>query len=311
MRILVAGATGAIGRQLVPMLVRAAHHVTGTSLTASGVRQLEQMGASGVTMDALDETRVKEVVDDLQPEVVIHQVTAIGAVRLRRLDEGFAMTNRLRTEGLDYLLRAAIDSGASRFIAQSFTGWTNNRTGAAAKTESDPLEPEPAPRSHETLEAIRHVESTVTSTSELVGVALRYGNLYGPGTAYSEGGEMYNLVRARRLPVVGAGSGVWSFVHVRDAAMATSNAVTRGGSGVYNVVDDEPAPVSVWLPYFARVIGAKPPLRLPVWMARPLIGELGIRFMTEIRGAANVKAKGDLDWVPGYPSWRDGFTEPC
>jgi nucleoside-diphosphate-sugar epimerase len=309
MRILVAGASGALGRQLVPMLVDAGHTVTGTSRSARGVERTRTLGAVGLAVDALDETQVKRVVHDTSPEVVIHQLTAIRDLNLRNLDRGFALTNRLRTEGLDYLLRAAIEARAARFIAQSFTGWTNHRLGRPVKDETEPLDSQPARGTTETVGAIKHLEAGVTGACGIVGIALRYGNLYGPGTAYAEDGVMYDLVKRRRLPIVGDGSGIWSFIHVADAAAATVAAVTAGSQGVYNIVDDEPAQISAWLPCLADTIGAKPPLTLPRWLARPMIGELGIRFMTGIHGSSNAKAKRDLGWRLRYPSWRQGFQE--
>ena len=308
MNVLVAGATGVVGRRLVPALVAAGHRVTGTSRSQQGVGTIAKMGGIGVTMDALDEAAVTNVVLDAAPEVVIHQLTAIGSIDLKHLDDGFAATNRLRTDGLDHLLRAAIFGGVQRFIAQSFTGWTNARTGSMAKNEHDPLDSEPVAGSAKTLAAIAYLESTVASAQGIEGVALRYGNLYGPGTSLAKGGEMHNMVKSRKLPIVGGGTGVWSFVHVDDAAGATVQALDTGAQGVYNIVDDEPAPVADWLPYLARSIGAKPPRRVPKWLARPLIGELGIRFMTEIRGASNTKARNELQWQLLYPSWRNGFS---
>lgn len=309
MRVLVAGASGVVGRRLVPLLVDAGHAVTGTSRTSDGAAAITTMGATGVTMEALDASSVTAVVLHARPDVVIHQLTAIGSIDLKHLDRGFALTNRLRTEGLGHLLRASMDVGARRFIAQSFTGWTNPRTGGPVKSETDPLDTHPAPGSEQTLAAIAHLESTVAGATAIDGVVLRYGNLYGPGTSLGHGGELYEMIAGRRLPIVGGGSGIWSFVHVEDAAAAAVHALDRGEPGLYNVVDDEPAPVSVWLPYVAEAIGAKRPLRIPVWAARPLIGEQGIRFMTEIRGAANTKARHDLDWQPEYPTWRRGFTD--
>ncbi len=307
MRVLVAGASGVVGRRLVPLLVAAGHTVTGTSRTNAGAAAIAATGAAGVIMDALDASSVTRVVRDATPAVVIHQLTAIGSINLKHVDRGFALTNRLRTEGLDHLLRAAMEVGSRRFIAQSFTGWTNPRTGGPVKSETDPLDPHPIPGSEQTLAAIASLETSVADATGVDGVVLRYGNLYGPGTSLGLGGELYDMIATRRLPIVGRGSGIWSFVHVEDAAAAAVQALDHGEPGLYNVVDDDPAPVSLWLPYLAAAIGAKRPLRIPTWVARPLIGELGVQFMTGIRGASNTKAMHDLDWEPPIPELAPRF----
>ncbi|MCP2368044.1 nucleoside-diphosphate-sugar epimerase [Agromyces flavus] len=238
----------------------------------------------------------------------MHELTALGGPMpdFRRFDEGFAATNELRTRGTDHLLAAAAEVGGVRFIAQSFTGWPNERTGGPVKTEEDPLDPTPTGPSRQTLAAIRYLESV---TTEVGGLAVRYGGLYGPGQLLGRGGQIVEMVRARRLPVVGGGAGVWSFCHIEDAASATAAAVTRGAPGAYNIVDDEPAPVSEWLPDLTGVLGAKPPLRIPAWVARPLLGEHGIAMMTTVRGSSNAKAKRELGWQPRYETWRRGFRE--
>ena len=306
MRVLIAGATGAVGSKLVPLLVAAGHEVVGTTRSEAHFGELERAGAKGVVMDGLDAASVRRAVLDARPDVIIHQLTALkGQVGdMKHFDEGFAGTNALRTRGTDNLLAAAAEAGVGRFIAQSYTGWPNQRTGGPVKTEEDPLDPNPTKASRETLAGIRHVEQRTTDAG---GLALRYGNLYGPGNAIGRGGELVDMVKGRKLPVVGGGTGVWSFCHIDDAASAAAAAVTRGAPGVYNIVDDDPAPVSVWLPEFARVIGAKPPMRIPAWMALPLIGEHGVSMMTQIRGSSNAKAKRELGWEPAWPSWREGF----
>jgi nucleoside-diphosphate-sugar epimerase len=243
-----------------------------------------------------------------RPELVIHQLTALGKLDpTKRLDDEFAVTNRLRTEALDHLLDAASAAGAGRFLAQSFTGWTNPRTGSPVKTEADPLDPDPTRASRRSLAAIAHLESAVTGAAGLAGVVLRYGLLYGPGTALGAGGDLLAMVAARKLPLVGGGTGVWSFVHIDDAVTATVAAVTAGPPGVYNITDDEPARVADWLPYLAGVMGAKRPVRVPAWLVRPVLGEHGVSMMTATRGSSNAKAKRELGWSPAYPSWRQGF----
>jgi len=306
MRVFIAGASGAVGSRLVPLLVAAGHDVVGTSRSAEHLGAIEGAGATGVVMDGLDAASVRRAVLDARPDVIIHQLTALsGQVGdTKHFDQGFAATNALRTHGTDHLLAAAAEAGVGRFIAQSYTGWPNERTGGPVKTEEDPLDSNPTKASRETLAGIRHVEQR---TMDAGGLALRYGNLYGPGNDIGRGGAIVEMVKARKLPVVGGGTGVWSFCHIDDAASAAAAAVTRGAPGVYNIVDDDPAPVSVWLPEFARVVGAKPPMRIPAWIARPLIGEHGVSMMTQIRGSSNAKAKRELGWEPRYPSWREGF----
>ena len=308
MRVMLAGATGALGRSLLPMLREAGHEVVGTTSTPDHLRWLETAGAEPVLMDGLDAGSVRAAVVTARPDVVVHQLTALkGLADLRRFDRAFALTNRLRTEGTDLLLSAARDVGAKRFIAQSFTGWTNPRTGGPVKAETDGLDPHPTAASRRTLDAIRHLEEVVPAAEGMTGIVLRYGGFYGPGTGLGEGGDMLEMVRRRRLPVVGDGGGVWSLVHIKDAARATLQALDHGEPGVYNVVDDEPAPVAEWLPGLAAAVGAPPPRRLPVWLARLLVGEHGVSMMTQIRGSSNAKAKRELDWAPRYRSWREGF----
>jgi nucleoside-diphosphate-sugar epimerase len=290
------------------MLVAGGHHVTGSTRSAGKVKQLRAAGAEPAVLDALDRDAVMAAVTAAKPDVVVHQLTALsGPMNLRRFDRSFATTNRLRTEATDHLLAAARAAGAHRYVVQSYTGWVNERTGGPVKTEDDPLDPQPAAVAREVLAALRRLEHTVTTANDVEGVVLRYGNFYGPDTSLGEGGEVLDMIRRRRLPVVGDGTGVWSFVHIDDVARATVAAVEHGPPGMYNIVDDEPAPVHEWLPYLARVIGAKPPLRLPAWLARPLLGEQGILLMTEVRGSSNAKAKRMLDWAPRYASWRQGF----
>lgn len=301
MKIFLAGAAGVLGRHLVPALRAAGHDVVGTTRNQAKADGLREAGAEPVVLDALDAAAVHSAVTAARPDVVMHQLTAISAPDFKNLDKSFAGTNRLRTEGLDHLLAAARDAGAKRFIAQSFTGWPNERSGTVPKTESDRLDPHPAKNSEQSLAAIRHVESAVGGADDIEGVVLRYGAFYGPGDPLLE------MVRKRKLPLVGGGAGVFSFIHIADAASATVAAVANGAPGVYNIVDDEPAPVATWLPYLAEALGAKPPRRLPVWLVKPMLGEFGVNWMTASRGSSNAKAKGELGWTPAYPSWRDGF----
>jgi len=308
MRIFVAGATGAVGRRLVPVLVGAGHAVVGTTTSVEKIDALAAAGAEPVVVDGLDPQAVMAAVTTAKPDVVVHQLSALsGPANIKQLDETFALTNRLRTEGLDHLLAAARAAGAGRFVAQSYTGWPNEHTGGPVKTEEDPLDPDPSPQSRKTLDAIRYLESTVTGTGDLTGVVLRYGTFYGPGTGLGTGGDLLGMIRRRRLPIVGGGTGVWSFVHIDDAAAATLAAIENGPAGVYNIVDDDPAPVSEWMPYLADVIGAKPPLRMPTWLVRPMLGEHGVSMMTAVRGSSNAKAKRELGWKPTRASWREGF----
>jgi nucleoside-diphosphate-sugar epimerase len=304
MRIFVAGATGAVGKRLVPLLVAIGHEVSGTTRSADKASLLRAGGAEPVVVDALDRDAVMAAVRNASPEVVVHQLTALPGLPGRNFDQAFALTNRLRTEGLDYLLDGARAAGARRVIAQSYAGWPYAREGGPVKTEEDPLDPHPRASMRETLAAIHHVEDTVTAADGLV---LRYGALYGPGTSLSASGEITEMVRKRRFPIVGKGTGVWSFAHIDDVAGATLAAIERGAPGVYNVVDDEPAPVAQWLPDLASVLGAKPPRRVPVWLGRLAAGEAVVGAMTDVRGAANAKAKRELGWQPAYASWRQGF----
>jgi 2-alkyl-3-oxoalkanoate reductase len=309
MRIFIAGATGALGSRLVPDLVEAGHEVFGTSRHESALGGIDGQGATGVVMDALDRESVHAAVGAAKPDVIVHQLTALGAMtgNPKKFDREFAMTNRLRTEGTDHLLTAAREHGVRRFIAQSYTTWPNERRGGWVKSEDDPLVDDPGKEARESLRAIRHLEHAVTTAPGIEGLVLRYGNFYGPGNALSRTGTMGELVRRGKFPVVGGGAGVWSFIHVDDAAAATAIAVERGAPGIYNIVDDEPAPVSEWLPYLAEQVGGRKPMRLPAWLGRPMLGQLGIAMMTSVRGSSNAKAKRELGWTPRYATWREGF----
>ena len=307
MRVFVAGATGAIGQRLVPALVQRGHTVAGTTRSAAKAGRLEDAGAHAVVLDALDAAAVHAAVEEFKPDVIVHQLTALGPnADMRRFDRYFAETNRLRTRGTDNLMAAARAVGVQRFVAQSYAGWPFAATGRPVKTEADPLEPNPPANATESLSAIRHVENVVTA-APMDGLVLRYGTFYGPGNSIGRGGEILELVRRRQLPVVGTGAGIWSFIHIDDAAALTALAVEGGAPGIYHVVDDEPAPVREWLPYLAQAVGAPAPRHLPAWLLRPLLGEHGVRAMTRIRGASNAKAKAEWNWQLRYPSWREGF----
>jgi nucleoside-diphosphate-sugar epimerase len=270
---------------------------------------LHELGAVPVVADALDPDQVAEAVGRARPDVIVHQLTAIEAVDMRHFDRDFALTNRLRTEGTDHLLSAGQAVGVRRFVAQGVGGYgAYARTGGPVKTEEDPLDPTPAREMRETLAAIRHLEEAVLGARWTEGIVLRYGVFYGPGTSLAPGAEQFELVRRRKFPLVGDGGGVWSFIHVADAAEATVAAIERGSRGVYNVVDDDPAPVAKWLPALAQELGAKKPMRVPRFVGRLFAGEAGVVMMTDVRGASNAKVKRELGWRPAHPSWRDGFS---
>ena len=304
MRVFVAGATGAIGRPLVKRLVALGHQVTATTRSQAKTDLLRSLGAEPVVVDGLDEVAVGQAVARAEPAAVIHQMTALAGLNdFKHWEASFARTNELRTRGTDILLAAALAARAERFVAQSYTSWTTapNSTSSPS-TEDDPLDPRPLKAQASTLAAIRHLERAVLE-APLIGVVLRYGSFYGPGATES----LVELVKKRRVPIIGRGTGVWSWIHVDDAAAATVAAMERGQPGIYNVVDDEPAAVADWLPHLAAVTGARPPLRIPAWLGRLAAGEVGVSMMTRIRGSSNAKAKRDLDWKPAWPSWREGF----
>jgi nucleoside-diphosphate-sugar epimerase len=269
---------------------------------------LRRVGARPVIADALDRAAVAGAVKGSEPEVVIHQLTALtGAKSFKNFDKEFALTNRLRTEGTDHLVEAARQAGVRRIVAQSYGNWNYERTGSAVKTEEDPFDPDPPANQVKSLQAIRYVENAVMNAGAIQGIALRYGNFYGPGTSFDLDGDIVRQVRRRAFPIVGDGSGIWSFVHMDDAAAAAIAAIQHGQPGVYNVADDEPAPVRQWLPDLAAVVGAKRPRRVPVWLGRLAAGEVGVSMMTQIRGTSNAKAKAELGWAPRYPTYREGF----
>lgn len=311
MKIFVAGSTGAIGRRLVPLLIENGYEVVALVRSSHKAKEVEMMGAQPTVANALHKDELTAAIRKAEPEVIVHQLTALASNtgNFKKFDEDFALTNRFRTEVTDTMLEAARLVGARRFIAQSFCGWPFAREGGPIKTEEDPLDPTPPASFRNSLAAIRHLEEAVRKTSDVEALALRYGLFYGPGTGIAKDGIIVEILRKRRLPIVGDGAGIWSFLHIQDASRATVAAISRGSPGVYNVVDDEPAPVSAWLPFLAQALDAKPPRRVPVWLARFLIGEGGISMMTKIRGGSNAKAKRELGWQPIYPTWRRGFRE--
>jgi nucleoside-diphosphate-sugar epimerase len=316
MKVFVAGATGALGRKLVPQLVERGHEVVGMTRSESKQDLVRSLGARPVVADALDPDAVAQAVASAEPEVIVHQLTALSgkpSIRDARHPDRSSMakmTNRLRTEGTDHLLSAGRAVGARRFVAQSFGSFRFARTSGPVQTEADPLDPDPPGVRQPGLEAFLYLERAVTAIEWGEGLALRYGGFYGPGTGMSlaPDAQMAGPIRKRRFPIVGDGGGVWSFVHIEDAAAATAIAVEHGLPGVYNIVDDDPAPVREWLPVLATALGAKPPRRIPRWLGRLAAGEVVTRMMTEARGASNEKAKRELGWQLRYPSWRQGFA---
>jgi nucleoside-diphosphate-sugar epimerase len=308
MKVLVAGATGGLGRSLVPKLIAAGHEVTGMIRSESSAAGVRAQGAEVVFADGLDADSVKAAVAEARPEVVVHQMTALkGGIDFKKFDQSFALTNRLRTEGTDNLLAASRAAGVRRFVAQSYGGWNLERGGSPTKTEDVPLDPHPAAATRHTMTGIQHIESVVTGDPAIEGLVLRYANFYGPTGALGKGGEIVELIRNRKLPLIGDGAGVWSFIHYNDAADATVRAVQTGDPGIYQIADDDPATVAVWLPELARILGAKPPRHLPAWLAKVAVGEVGVAAFTKLRGADNSKAKDAFSWQPGYASWREGF----
>jgi 2-alkyl-3-oxoalkanoate reductase len=310
MKVFVAGATGAVGKRLVPLLVASGYEVTGSTRSAEKADSLRSVGATPAVVDGLDRNAVTRAVTRAEPEVVVHELTGlVGAKNFKKFDQEFALTNRLRTEGTDYLLEAARAAGAKRFVAQSYGNWNYARTGSGLKSEDDPFDPNPPANQRRTLEGIVYLEQAVTGAADIEGIALRHANHYGPGTSFAlDGGDLVRLVRKGQLPVIGDGAGVWSFIHIDDLARATIAAIEHGRpGGIYNIVDDEPVAAATWIPGLAEAVGAKPPHHVPVWLGKLAAGEVGVSMMTQIRGTSNAKAKRELGWTPLYKSWRDGF----
>jgi nucleoside-diphosphate-sugar epimerase len=310
MKIFIAGATGAVGRPLVSALIKAGHSVVGLTRTPAKAELIRQMGAEPAIADALDAGAIAALLGSTRPDAVIHEMTDLaGATDLRRFDRTFAGSNHLRTRGTDILLASARETGVSRFIAQSYCGWPYARVGDAIKTEADALDPDPPAQMRATLKAIQHVEKAVTGSVHPGGIVLRYGSFYGAGTGMLDR-AMLAQIRNRRTPLIGDGAGWWSFIHVEDAAAATVKALEHGRPGnIYNIVDDDPAQVREWLPALADLVGAKPPLHLPAWIARIVAGEHLVSMMTQVRAGSNRKARTELGWQPAHSSWRAGFSE--
>jgi len=309
MRILVAGASGAVGRYLVPQLVAAGHKVVGTGRSDQSLAAIQKLGAPALAMDGLDSASVSQAVQQAKPEVIIHQMTQLaGASDLRQFEKAFATSNRLRTEGLEHLISAGTACGVKRIVAQSFCGWPYARVGGNIKSEIDPLDDNPPREMRTTLEAIRFLEGRLQSLKNMDGVVLRYGGFYGPSSGLLEP-NFIDQVRHRKAPLIGGGNGWWSFIHLADAASATAAFVDRGSPGIYNVVDDDPAPVRVWLPFLAEILGAKHPIKIPAWIASLAAGDHVVKMMTEIRAGSNAKLKAEMAWKPQYPSWRQGVPD--
>lgn len=310
MKILLAGASGAIGQALIPLLVEQRHEVYGAFRNPAHTDLVQRLGATPILFDAHDATAVGKAFSEIKPQAVIDELTAIPArIDLRHFDRDFALTNQLRTEGTRNLTTAAANAGVERFIAQSFAGWPYARKGIRLKTEEDEFDSAPPPQLKNTLDAQRTLEATVLREPKFTGIVLRYGPLYGPHTSIALDGTFVEDLRQHKIPLIGQGTGVWSFVHIHDAATATVAALTLAERGIYNIVDDEPALVSEWLPFLAECVGAKPPAHIPNLVARALVGEHAVALMNDIRGVSNEKAKRDLGWTLKWPSWRQGFRE--
>jgi nucleoside-diphosphate-sugar epimerase len=301
MRVFVVGASGAIGSRLVPQLIERGHEVIGSARSRDKAERLRRLGAESVTLDLLDADAVRKAVLEAKPDAIVHEATALAGVGFsKNLDRGFELTNRLRREGTDALLASARDAGVRRFVAQSYVNFRYARDGGPVKTEDDPLDTRPVAGAAETMAAMNYLDEAVVAAG---GIALRYGNFYGAADEV-----LLEPVRKRQFPIIGSGEGVTSFVHLEDAASATVLALEHKGPAIYNIVDDDPAPVREWLPVLAETVGAKPPRHFPVWLARLFAGEVGVMAGTEARGASNAKAKRELGWTLRYPSWQQGFA---
>lgn len=309
MNVFIAGGTGAIGKRLIPLLINSGYKVTSMTRSPGKRELLQKLGADVVIADGLKREDVRKEVLETQPEVIIHQMTSLAGIKnLKNFDKKFELTNRLRREGTDYLIEAGEEAGTKLFIAQSYAGWNYEPTGSGLKSENDPFDPHPSAKMVKALEAIKYLEDKVLS-SGIKGIILRYAGFYGPGTGISLNSGVVELIKKRKFPIIGKGNGVWSFIHIDDAASATLAALKKGKEGVYNISDDEPAPVSAWLPGLAEILNAKPPFHLPVWLGKLIAGDTVVLLMTNIKGVSNSKAKAELDWQPLYKSWREGFRK--
>lgn len=316
MKILLAGASGAIGQHLIPLLVTEHHEVYGAFRDPAHTDRVRSLGATPILFDALDAAAVQKAFSEIKPQAVINQLTAIPArIDLRHFDRDFALTNQLRTEGTRNLTTAAVNTGVEKFITQSFAGWPYAPKGIRLKTEEDDLDNNPPEKLKSTLEALQTMENTVLREPKFTGIVLRYGPLYGPHSSISRGNEntpdgtLVEDILHHKVPLIGQGTGVWSFLHLHDAATATVAALNHGQRGIYNIVDDDPALVSDWLPYLAEIVGAKPPMHVPNAIAKFMVGDHAVALMNDIRGVSNEKAKRELHWTPKYSSWRQGFRE--
>jgi nucleoside-diphosphate-sugar epimerase len=304
MNILIAGATGAAGRALIPHLIENGHTVTGTTRDKAKFAQLQALGVTPALMDGLDAASVKAAVDAAEPDVIVHQMTALTGIDMKNIDKAFTTTNRLRTEGTEHLIAAKAPE--TLLIAQSFAGWPYARTGGPIKTEADPLDPDPPKGIRETHAAIRRLEELTTNAN---GIVLRYGGFYGPHTGMAPDGEQATMIRQRKFPLVGNGAGLVSMLHMDDLATGTLAAIEHGRPGeIYNIVDDEPAPVREWLPFLAGKLGAPPPRKVPAWLVKLIASPAAVAMMTQARGASNAKAKRELSWAPSHRTWREGFA---
>ncbi len=311
MKIFIAGGTGAVGKYLLPLLIENKHDVVALTRSPQKTGMVEEIGAKAVIADVFNKNELKSAIQNAKPEIIIHQLTGLSGAEnnFKKFDKEFTLTNRFRTEVLDTMLEAAHTVGARRFIAQSFCGWPYAHEGGPVKSEEDPLDPTPPESFSKSLAAIRHLENALLADKDMECIVLRYGIFYGPNTSISINGSVVDTIRKRKLPMVGEGNGIWSFTHIEDAARACVVAIAKGLPGIYNIVDDEPAPVSTWLPFLANAVGAKPPLKIPAWLAKFFIGDGGVTMMTKNRGGSNAKAKEKLSWKPKYTSWRIGFAE--
>ena len=309
MRIFVAGATGVLGSKLVEKLLQRGHSVVGTSNTRTKLENLRALGVEAVQMDGLDRTSVFQAIAASRPDVIVNEMTSLSTVRTyKNFDDEFRITNRLRQEGSAHLLAAAQAHDVKRIVVQSFAGWPWKVSDRRANSEEAPFEPDVPAKMKESQAAIQQMEAMIASSQNPIGVVLRYGHLYGAGTSFAPDGGVVRAIRKKAFPLIAEGAAVWSFVHVDDAAEATRSAIEEAAAGIYNIADDQPARVAEWLPEVARILGAKPPMRVPAWLGKLFVGDSGLYLMNRARGADNLKAKAYLQWKPAFPDWRTGFA---